>query len=322
MNCDLQKTIDLLRSKDNILIITHKNPDGDAIGSSFGLYFALKKLGKIVTVDIGKRLSDVYRFIFKDYNQTKCKPDFVVSLDLADPKLLLEHLRFYESKIDLSIDHHASNTFYAKDTLLCAEAASTTEILYDVIAELLGEANFGSQIASCLYLGLTTDTGCFKYPSVTFETHEVAAKLIKSGADHAYINKKMFDMKSKKKLQIEQIVLSNIKYHFNDKCAVIFLPKSLKDEYKVADDELEGLSALPIQIEGVEIGVTIKEKEEEFKVSVRTGEAFDASQICGLFGGGGHKRAAGCTIKKQDASGKISYAEAVNKLLDVISKFI
>ncbi len=299
MNCDLQTTVKLLKTKDNILIITHKHPDGDAIGSSFALYFALLKMGKKVIVDIGNKLPSIYNFVCDGNYSNKhyFEPDFIVSVDLADTKLLLEHLKFCENKIDLAIDHHASNTLYANNTLLYKNAASTTELLYDVLVNLLGEENIDERIASCLYLGLATDTGCFKYSSVTAKSHYVAANLLKQGADFVNINKKMFDTKSKKKLQIEQIVTSNIEYYFNGKCALIFISKSLQNEFNVSYEELEGFSGLPIQIEGVEIGITIKEKENEYKVSIRTSENYDASEICKMFGGGGHKRAAGCTLK-------------------------
>lgn len=316
INCSLDKAVDLLKQKDKILIITHKNPDGDAIGSSFGLYYALLKLGKTVKIDIGKRLSDIYRWVKEDYNNKfDFEPEYVVALDLADTKLLLDHLKIFENKIDLAIDHHLSNTFFSKETLLDKGAGATSELLYKVIVKLIGENNIDSHIASCLYLGLTTDTGCFKYSSVTSNTHLVAASLIKKGAKHFDINKKMFDTKSKKKLKIEQIVLSNIEYYLNDKCAIIFISKKLKEQFNIADDELEGFSALPTQIEGIEIGVTIKEKENEYKISIRTSENYDASEICKNFDGGGHKRAAGCSLEG-------SYQDIKNRLLEIIKKYI
>ncbi|MBP0979900.1 MAG: bifunctional oligoribonuclease/PAP phosphatase NrnA [Oscillospiraceae bacterium] len=322
MNFDFNfnKIIDLLKQKDKILIITHKNPDGDAIGSSFALYYALLKLGKKVEVDIGKRLSDIYRWVKNDYdNKLDFEPEYIVAVDLADTKLLLDHLKIFEKKIDLVIDHHPSNTGFASQTLLDSKASATTELLYDVIVNLIGEENIDSQIASCLYLGLSTDTGCFRYSSVTSKTHLVAASLINKNANYFYINKKMFDTKSKKKLEIEQIVLSKIEYFFNDRCAIIFISKELKQRFDIADDELENLSALPIQIEGVEVGVTIKEKDKdlnnEYKISIRTSENFDASEICKNFGGGGHKRAAGCSLDG-------NYQDTKNKLLKIISKYI
>ncbi len=316
MKCNLNDAINLLKSKDNILIITHKNPDGDAIVSSFGLYFTLLKMGKRAAVDIGERLPDIYNFIYHDYNNNyNFKPDFIVSVDLADITLLFDHLKVYKNKINLSIDHHPSNTFYAYNTLLDSNAASTTELLYDIVNMLLNRSNIDEKISSCLYLGLATDTGCFKYSSVTAKSHLVAADLFNLGADFIMINKKMFDTKSKKKLQMEQIVLSNIDYYFNGKCAVIFIPIDLQNKLAISDDELEGFSGLPIQIEGIMIGITIKEKKDEFKISIRTNENFNASDICKAFGGGGHKRAGGCTLKGNIISIK-------NQLLSTVSKFI
>lgn len=317
MNCSLQEAVKLLKLRDNILIVTHKHPDGDAIGSSFALYFALLKMGKNVVADIGNRLPNIYSFVYgSDYsNKYDFKPEFIVSVDLADTKLLLRHLKSCENKIDLAIDHHEYNILYAKNTLLYKNAASTTELLYNVIIELLGEENIDAKIASCLYLGLATDTGCFQYSSVTAKTHYIAANLLKQGADFVNINKKMFNTKSKKKLQIEQIVISNIEYYFNEQCAFMFISKLLQNKFDVSYEELEGFSGLPIQIEGVEIGITMKEKEDEYKVSVRTSEKYNASEICKMFGGGGHKRAAGCTLKGE-------YNIVKEQLLLSLSKFI
>ena len=319
MNISLEETVNMLKEKDKILVITHKNPDGDAIGSSFALFLALKKMGKNVIMDIGAKIPEVYKEICGAYDrQYNFKPQFVVSVDLADTNLLLEHLSFFKDKIDLSIDHHVSNTNYSKYLLLDSKVASNTELLYDVIVKLLGSRSIDSRISSCLYLGIATDSGCFKYSSVTAKTHMVAADLITKGADYYHINKKMFDTKSKAKIQIEQILLSNIEYYFDDRCALIFVSKELKDQFEISDDELEGLSSLPTQIEGVDIGVTIKENKDkkfEHKISIRTNEFYDASKICEKFGGGGHKRAGGCTIVG-------SNEEVKNKLINVISEFL
>ena len=297
VHCDLEKAVNLLKKNDNMIVITHKNPDGDAIGSSFGLYFSLLKMGKKVIIDIGENIPKTYSWIYKDYNNKyNFDPKYIISVDLADTKLLPDNLKIFENKIDLSIDHHPSNNNYAKDALVDATAASTTQLLYNVILKLIGKDNIDKKIASCLYLGLTTDTGCFRYSSVTAQTHQVAADLIKLGANHVDINKKIFDTKSKDMLMFEQEILSKIEYHINSKCAIIFISKDLKDKYNIADEELEGLSVLPIQIEGVEVGVTIKEKEKEYKISIRTSEKYDASEICKHLGGGGHKRAGGCSL--------------------------
>lgn len=314
LNGRIEEVVNLIKSQNNILIITHKNPDGDAIGSSFGLYHALKKIGKRVAVDVGDEIPDIYKFMFKDYYKPDFKPSFIISVDLADTKLLFEYLKKYENKIDLSIDHHMSNTFYAGYTLVNSESAATAQILYYIIKKLIGYNGIDNIIASCLYLGLTTDTGCFKYSSVTEITHKVAAALIERGADYFNVNKRMFDTKSKQKIQLEQNVLANIEYYFNDQCALIYISKLDKEKFQVKDYELEGISALPTQIDGVEIGITVKQQtDNEFKISIRTNEKYNASEICEHFGGGGHKRAGGCLIKG-------TYENVLDELLSFISK--
>ena len=169
-------------------------------------------------------------------------------------------------------------------------------------------------IADNLYTGIVTDTGCFKYQNTTSNTHIIASKLIECGANYYEINRIMFDTKSFARLKVEQQAVDNIEMYFNNRCALMTITAEMQS--MVTPDELEGVTPIPRQIEGVLIGVTIREKiEGKFKCSVRTHEPIDASEICATLGGGGHNRAGGCEILG-------TLDEAKQKMLKAISDYL
>lgn len=314
MNINLKETVDLLKKNDKFLIILHQSPDGDTTGSGFALYYSLIQLGKRVMLKCSDPFSKKYDYLYNDYNHCEFDPDFIVSVDIADKQLIGDSLKQYRDNIDLAIDHHQSNTFYAKKTFLNSSASANCEIMFDLLS-MLG-VNLNKNIVNGLYTGITTDTGCFKFSNTSANTHIVAAKLIQLGADYIYINKIMFDTKSKSRIMIEQRVLNNIKFFNNDRIAVIYITRKMLENCSLEDGELDGLATLPKQIEGVDVGITLKEREDgAFKISVRTSEKTNASDICKNFNGGGHSRAGGCLINKD-------LDEAIEMLVEVSKKAI
>ena len=173
MKISVKECADILREKDNILILTHANPDGDTLGSGFALCRALMKIGKICAVINADDIPKKYNYLFDDIVEIKFKPDYVVAVDVATVKLLggLEE----QYKIDMCIDHHSTNTEYA-NLLLLEDAPAACQIMYEVVLALGVEVD--KKIADCLYTGLTTDTGCFRYDSTTAQTYRVAADLL------------------------------------------------------------------------------------------------------------------------------------------------
>jgi len=216
-----------------------------------------------------------------------------VTVDIADIELLGGLKKEYARKVDLCIDHHISNKNYAKHTLLDVKAAACAEIVWDVIKELGAEIT--SAIAAAIYTGIATDTGCFKYSNTTAKSHAVTAELMQYDFDVAGINYMMFDMKTRERVSLEQQAISGIEYYFGGACAVITITLDMTKGIDIEDTN--NVSALPRQIEGVEAGVVIKEKGDRlWKASVRTGGKVDAQEVCAELGGGGHIRAAGCTL--------------------------
>ena len=304
----LESAAKTLLSKDKILILTHRSPDGDTIGSGYALAMALRKLGKSVKVDCTDPFPEKYSY-FTDKLE-KFDEEFVVSVDIADTKLLGEKLSDYADKIDLCIDHHGSNTKYAKEYYVEASAAAAAQVIAKLIR--LMNVEFDKDIANAIYTGITTDTGCFRYTNVTAETHRIAADMIDCGAESGMINRLMFETKSRSRLEIERRVMDSIQFYLDGRCAIAYATIDMMKESGAVDSDMEGVSSLPRQIEGVMAGITLREKNNgKFKVSVRTTDELDASAICANFGGGGHKAAAGCMI-----TGTLN--EAIEQIIEVV----
>lgn len=306
----LESAAKTLLSKDKILILTHRSPDGDTIGSGYALAMALRKLGKNVKVDCTDPFPEKYSYFTDKLEKLEFDEEFVVSVDIADTKLLGEKLSDYADKIDLCIDHHGSNTKYAKEYYVEASAAAAAQVIAKLIR--LMNVEFEKDIANAIYTGITTDTGCFRYTNVTAETHRIAADMIDCGAESGMINRLMFETKSRSRLEIERRVMDSIQFYLDGRCAIAYATIDMMKESGAVDSDMEGVSSLPRQIEGVMAGITLREKNNgKFKVSVRTTDELDASAICANFGGGGHKAAAGCMI-----TGTLN--EAIEQIIEVV----
>lgn len=290
MKISVKECADILKEKDNILILTHANPDGDTLGSGFALCRALMKIGKICAVINADDIPKKYNYLFDDIVEIKFKPDYVVAVDVATVKLLggLEE----QYKIDMCIDHHSTNMEYA-NLLLLEDAPAACQIMYEVVLALGVQVD--KKIADCLYTGLTTDTGCFRYDSTTAQTYRVAADLIDAGADNGRINRIMFETKSKTYARLERLAIESMRFYEHERVAVITVTQEMFQLTGSNAQETEGLAPLTRQIEGVEIGITIQERPDgTCKASIRTFESVNAAKLAACFGGGGHAQAAGC----------------------------
>lgn len=288
----LKEVANLILQHNNFDILTHNYPDGDCIGSAFALAHALKQIGKnarVITTDRQKK----FEFLFESYSAPEFEREYVISTDVADEKLLGANRKEYEGKIDLCIDHHKSNVINAPYKYVDADSAAAGEIIYELIP-LLG-AEYTKEIADCLYTAISTDTGCFRYTNTTSRTMRIAAELIDLNCDSGYINKEMFETKSKARVELEREILESMIFCADDKCAIIYTTREMTEG--LGDDETEGIASIPRQIEGVKMGITVREKEKDYKVSVRTNDGVDACAFCKQFGGGGHVAASGCTLK-------------------------
>lgn len=308
----------LLRGADDILLLLHQYPDGDTIGSGYALALALQTLGKRVRTACSDAIPHKYAYLTEGVTFPQFTPQFICAVDVADVKLL-GSLAETGKQADLCIDHHATNVEYAANLLLDASCGAAAMVVYRVIAAL--GVSLDRRMAECLYTGLATDTGCFKYPNTTPEAHRLAALLMEQGARYAMINECMFDRKSRARIELERQALANMQYRFGGRCAVMVITNRMVEEAGATEDDMEGLAPLPRQIEGVWVGVTLRQKADGgFKGSIRTGDKADASAVAGYLGGGGHRGAAGCAINRPLDEAIARVLEAVSHTVDGIAE--
>ncbi len=292
MKIDFKECAKLLLQQNNILILTHAHPDGDTLGSGFALCRALMQIGKKARVINDDEIPKKYNYLFDDIDFEDFEPSYIVAVDVATENLLGSLQDKYAGKIDLCVDHHLTNTEFAKKLLL-RDYPAACEIIYMLINEM--GVKIDKKIADCLYTGISTDTGCFRYASTTAQSYRIAAELIDLGADNGKINRAMFETKTKTYVALEKLALNNMKMFCNDRVAVITVTQDMYAKTGSNEQETEALAPLTRQIEGVEIGITIREKANKTcKASIRTYESVNAAALAKNFGGGGHAQAAAC----------------------------
>ncbi len=304
----------LLQENNEFLVISHERPDGDTLGCAFALCETLKLMGKKRAFLCADEVTSDFFYMTDGFENDKVEKPFIICVDVADAMLMGDLAEEYTQKIDLCIDHHMSNTFFAKNTYL-VNKASACEIIYDLACSLPIDVN--KYIRNCIYTGVSTDTGCFRYQNTTAETFKTAAELMEKGVDSGLINKLMFETKTKSFLELEMLARETLEYHFEDRCAIITITQDMYEKSGSSEHECYSITALPRQIEGVLVGAVIKEKENgKLSISVRTDDGIDASEICRRLGGGGHKGAAGCRPDCTYEEAKKLLLESVKKSLD------
>ena len=300
---------DFLVQKKNTLIIFHVRPDADAIGASFALKLILEKMGSKVYCTCESEIPSRLAFLTEKHQRSarfenmdsSFEFERVITVDTASPAQLGNLQKLFENKIDLMIDHHENGTKYA-DYYIRSDFAASGEIVYEIAQRLIkrGELEAIPRDAyDLIYAALSSDTGCFKYSNVSAHTHLCAAELIKVGVDTAEINHRLFDCKSEKMLAAEAAGFQNIKFFNNRKIAAVLFPYDLKKELELEDEHLETLVDVARAVDGVKIAMSIRQSTayRSFRISLRSSCSFDVSVIAKHFGGGGHTKAAACTIE-------------------------
>ena len=288
-----QECSQLLLSKNNILIITHTNPDGDTLCSAAALCSALRRAGKRANLFRNPAVTTKYMPHVEKYFAPKSfKSKYIVSVDVATEKMFAEG---FDGAIDLCIDHHPTNSHYAKKELVCPDKAACGEIVLAVIKEMCG--GITQEEADLLYIAVTTDTGCFQYLNTNAATFRAAAELLEYGADTGMVNVKFFRKASRARLKLEGMIYSTMGFYRDGKISVAIITKEMLRQAGAGEEDCDDLAGLAGRAEGASVNITIRERDNgSSKVSVRTGRDVSSSDICAVFGGGGHAMAAGCTI--------------------------
>lgn len=288
----------LLRQKDRILILTHRRPDGDTIGCAAGLCLALRQLGRTACL---LRNPDVTKVnaVYADpcWAPADFSPEFVVSVDIAARSLFFPAAEPYFDQIGLAIDHHPSFEGFGEAQCVDPACAACGEIVYEICREL---GPLTPEIALPLYAAVSTDTGCFLYANTTANTHRVAAALLETGINYYDVNKRHFRTKTRPRIAVETALMGGAAFFQGGRGVFLSLPLELMARAGATENDLEDISSLALNIEGVDCGAVLRElKPGEWKLSLRTGAngRVNATQVCNLLGGGGHAMAAGATLE-------------------------
>ncbi|MBQ3404749.1 MAG: bifunctional oligoribonuclease/PAP phosphatase NrnA [Oscillospiraceae bacterium] len=294
----LTETCKWLMDRDRYLIITHIRPDGDTLCSAAALVRGLNGAGKTAYLLANPQATNRYtRFMGRYFAPEGYEYEHVISVDTAAEGLFPQGGESYTDKVELAIDHHASNTGYAEKSFVVSEKASCGEIIYDLLMDMNG--GIDEETAALLYIAVSTDTGCFVYANTTAETLRTAAELVEAGAPNGELNKFLFRTKAKSRIALETSAMNGIRFYRDGKVAIIAVSRDMIAESGADEDALDDLASVPGQIEGVVVGITAREIGEGVtKMSVRTTPEVSANEICSKFGGGGHFMAAGCTMEK------------------------
>ena len=296
MKVTLDSACGLLRSNDNFIILTHRAPDGDTLGSAYALMRVLSSLGKTAYVKNCDPVPKKYAFLSDGAPEVPAgfEPGFIIAVDVAETTMLGALSGEYGDKVDLCIDHHISNSDYAGSTYVDADAAAAAEIIFE-ISKKLGAA-LDRETAMRIYTAIVTDTGSFKFSNTTPRTLNIAAELIAFGFDFNAIQRELFDMKTPEKLCLENLVLETLSLYDDGLIAMIHVTDDMLRRSGTTSEDMDGLAQIPRNIEGVRVGVTMKQSGRDcWRISMRSGDV-NVSEVCKNHGGGGHPRAAGCEV--------------------------
>ena len=295
-----------------IWIVTHRRPDGDAVGSAFGLKFAIlaawpEKQVEVWCADAVPERLLVLSDEEEMYDDVPAypDPDLTISVDVASRKLLGYLEEDLGNRIHIKIDHHESGDDFAPEGYVDASAAASGEIIFDLIAQMIPDKSAADEemlvkAYTALYGAIASDTGGFRYANVSPATFHIAAALLEGGVRGEVVSHALFESKTQEEIRATQAAYDNMTYHLDGRIAMTIITVNDMHRYAISDEVLGIVSALPREIAGVHLGITIRQSERNgqyFRISMRSDETVNVSELCAKFNGGGHTRAAGGELK-------------------------
>ena len=314
----LDEILEEIKKAESIVILTHESPDGDAMGSSLAMKLMLQELNKQSDVIIPE-YPRMFQFLpsasdIKMDSERK-KYDLAISVDCGNFKILAKIEYFENAQKTIVIDHHGSNNMYGDLNYVNPASPACCEILISM-AEYFG-VKITREIGTCIMTGIITDTGGFRYSGITPDTFEYTAELIRVGVDIPDIYKRTMGTKTKANFELTKRVVDRMELLEDGKVSFSYMTSQDEREVNAEPGDHDGLVNIGKDIEGVQVAIFIRQKEDEdvYKVSLRSEDGINVSDICLLFGGGGHSRAAGALVK-----GNIQ--EVKEKLMKEIKKWM
>lgn len=299
-----------LGEQDNYLIVSHIRPDGDTLCSGAALCSALRRAGKTAFVYPNPEMTDRYTpFITRWQAPSEFTPRVVITADIADTQLLPPAIT---GPIDLVIDHHPSNTHFAARCLVQPERSSCGELVLDIIRALDGGVS--QTEADLLYIAVSTDTGCFMYGNTNAGTFRAAAELLALGARNRDLNTIFFRTVSRARMALEGMIYSGLRYFRDGQVTAAVVTLDMMAKSGATENDSEDLAGLAGKAEGSLLGITVRETAPgRCKISLRSHPEINCTEICALFGGGGHAMAAGCTVDLPPEQALEALLKAVNE---------
>lgn len=300
----LQEAARFIQEKDDFLVVSHIQPDGDAAGSTYAVAWMLSALGKRFTLMNEGPIPGKFLYMAAGKHEVlsyEALPiaerfNHVIAVDCADfSRIGKVHQVFAEGASLLNVDHHATNDRFGACNVIRSDAAATVEILYDLSLEL-GISLF-LELNVCIYSGLLTDTGGFRYANTTPKVMQIAADLLQRGVQGHELAERLLEKLTYPQITLLQRTLNSLSFAHNNQ--VGWLAVTLDDlaATGASGEDLDGLVNYPRNVEGVEVGLLFKERDGIVKVSLRSAGKVDVAQVAQSFGGGGHVRAAGCAVQ-------------------------
>ena len=294
----IDQILKCIKKSKNIVIVTHENPDGDAVGSSLAMYHALKGLKKnvdIIIPEYAKCFNELpgIEEVIKESDKVY---DLAISLDAATDKLLNVWVKYFrEADQRIVIDHHSTNTMFGDINYVDLSAPACAQVVYMLIKHYRWKIT--PEIGTCIMAGIITDTGGFQYSGVSRDTFNIAAELLDAGVNISKVYKKVFDTKTKSSFELRRIALDRMEFLEDDKIAFTYITNEDERKVNAGVGDYEGIVSEGRSIEGVEVSIFLHElKDGEFKISLRSNSYVNVSDVCIMFGGGGHIRAAGAKM--------------------------
>lgn len=296
-NLTRREVADFLAENDRYLILTHRNPDGDTLGSAAALCHGLRQLGKTASILENPEVTPKYAFLMQGLTKrTPEEGDTLICVDVASPDMLPACHKHLTEKVILRIDHHATATPFTPRLLVESDAAACGEIIFGILT-LLG-VKTDKEIANAIYIAVSTDTGRFCFANTTADSLRIAAACKDAGCDLFRLNCALFETHTLAKLRLQGNLAENAIFLKGGEMAICTISRKLCQELGLTEDDLDSISGFPRTIAGVKMAATLRENgDASIKVSVRSVPGYDAGVLCGKFGGGGHEGAAGATLK-------------------------
>ena len=305
-NVTMSAAATLIAEKKKMLIITHAHPDGDTLGSAYGLKKAIEKYcnAQIICSD---PIPDRLKFLTDgetDLRETRLgdfSPELIMAIDVAEIKLMGAYGATYGGAIDLKIDHHPKGAEYGRYNYIDGGAAAAGELIYKLILELaeIGAAELNPAAATALYAAISSDTGSFRFSNTTAATLRIAAALKDAGADTETVNHCLYECKSANEIVATKLTLNGMNVYRRGTVVAFCITNKMKEENGLSDEDFGAVIDILREIDGVDLAITLKQSQDEpqkFRISMRSRGDIYADRLCAMFDGGGHARAAGGAV--------------------------